>query len=48
MPGIRERLSAFDLNDLAERARRQSAEIKEYRLRAAREAFAQGASAAVN
>jgi hypothetical protein len=46
MPGMREHLSRFDLNDLAERARRQSAEIEDYRLRAAREAFAPGASAA--
>ena len=46
MPGIRERLSGFDLDDLAERARRQRAEIEEYRLRAARQAFAPGASAA--
>ena len=46
--GIRERLSAFDLDDLVERARRQSAEIEEYRLRAAHEAFAPGASAAGN
>ena len=48
MPGIRERLSALDLDDLVERARRQSAEIEEYRLRAAHEAFAPGASAAGN
>lgn len=40
LPGIPERLSAFDLHDLVERARRQRAEILEHRLRAAREAFA--------
>jgi hypothetical protein len=43
-PGIRERLSRFDLDNLSERARRQRAEIEESRLRAAREAFAPGAS----
>lgn len=41
---IGEHLSRFHLDDLAERARRQRAEIEEYRLRAAREAFARGAS----
>ena len=44
LPGIRERLSAFDLVDLAARARRQRAEIEHHRLRAAREAFAPGAA----
>jgi hypothetical protein len=44
-PGIRKRLSGFDLDSLSERARRQRAEIEEFRLRAAREAFAPGASA---
>jgi hypothetical protein len=44
-PGIRERLSGFDLDDLSERARRQRGKIEESRLRAAREAFAPGASA---
>ena len=48
MPGIREHPAAFDLEGLVERARRQSAEIEEYRLRAAREAFAPDASAAGN
>ena len=45
-PRIREHLSSFDLDRLVERARRQSAEIEEYRLRAAREAFAPDASPA--
>ena len=45
-PGIPERLSGFDLDDLSERAGRQRAEIEGYRLRAAREAFAAGASEA--
>ena len=44
-PGVPERLSGFDLDNLGERARRQRAEIEESRLRAAREAFAPGASA---
>jgi hypothetical protein len=48
VPEIGERLSRFHLDDLAERARRQRAEIEEYRLRAAREAFARGASGAVS
>jgi hypothetical protein len=47
-PRMRERLSGFDLDDLIERARQQRAEIEEHRLRAAREAFSPGASAAVS
>ena len=39
MPVMREHLSGFDLNDLVARARPQRAEIEDYRLRAAREAF---------
>jgi hypothetical protein len=42
VPQISERLSRFHLDDLSERARRQRAEIEEWRLRAAREAFARG------
>jgi hypothetical protein len=40
VPGTGERLRGVDLEQLAERARRQRAEIEELRLRAAREAFA--------
>ena len=43
---IGRRLSRFHLDGLAERARRQRAEIEEHRLRAAREAFAHGTSGA--
>ncbi len=39
LPALGERLAAFDLDELAERARRQRAEIEEHRLRAAGEAF---------
>jgi hypothetical protein len=46
VPGIGERLPGFDLERLAERARRQRAEIEEHRLRAAGEAFVRDASGA--
>lgn len=46
VPGIGERLSGFDLEQLAERARRQRAEIEEHRVRAAREAFVRDTSEA--
>ena len=39
VPSLRARLSAFDLDQLAERARRQRAEIEEHRINAARETF---------
>jgi hypothetical protein len=42
-PGIGERLSIFDLDALADRARRQRAEIEEHRLKAVGEAFASAA-----
>lgn len=44
VPGIGERLPGFDLEQLAERARRQRAEIEEHRVRAARGAFARDTS----
>jgi hypothetical protein len=39
VPGLGARLPGVDLDELAERARRQRAEIEEHRLEAAREAF---------
>ena len=39
VPALRERLSRFDLDHLAERARRQRGEIEEWRSNAARETF---------
>ena len=39
VPALSERLSRFDLDQLAERARRQRAEIEEQRTNAARETF---------
>ena len=39
VPGLSERLSGFDLDHLAERARRQRAEIEEQRIKAASETF---------
>jgi hypothetical protein len=39
VPGLSERLSGFELDHLAERARRQRAEIEEQRTDAARETF---------
>jgi hypothetical protein len=39
VPALRERLSRFDLDQLAERARRQRAEIEEQRTNAARDTF---------
>ena len=39
VPALRERLSRFDLDQLAERARRQRAEIEAQRTNAARETF---------
>ena len=38
-PAVRERLSGFDLDQLAERARRQRAEIEEHRIDAVRDTF---------
>lgn len=40
VPALAERVSDFDLERLAERARRQREEVEEHRLRAARAAFA--------
>ena len=42
VPDIGQRLSGFDLEDLAECARRQRAEVEEHRLSAARKAFSRG------
>jgi hypothetical protein len=39
VPALNERLSRFDLDDLAERARRQRAEIEEQRTNAVRDTF---------
>jgi hypothetical protein len=39
VPALSERLSGFDLDQLAERARRQRTEIEEQRVNAARETF---------
>jgi hypothetical protein len=45
VPQLGERLSGYDLNDLAERARQQRAAIEDCRLGAARQAFVRDASA---
>ena len=42
VPGISQRLPGFDLEELAERARRPRAEVEKHRLRAAQEALAPG------
>jgi hypothetical protein len=43
-PNVSRRLSRFDLQGLVQRARQQRAAVEEHRVRAAREAFARGAT----